>query len=97
MPIIFYVIKEIFHKEFVVIGQTVNSAYYCDILWQLRENVRRLRPDLWRQKNWLLHHDNALALPFQPGTFFTKSNMTVIPTHPTSLIWPPAPFLSFLD
>jgi hypothetical protein len=21
--------------------------------------VRRLRPELWRQEDWLLHHDNA--------------------------------------
>jgi hypothetical protein len=25
----------------------------------MRKNVRRLRPELWRQKNWLLHHDRA--------------------------------------
>jgi hypothetical protein len=32
------------------------------LLWLLRrvrENVRRLRPELWGQKNWLLHHDSA--------------------------------------
>jgi hypothetical protein len=28
---------------------------YYDILRQQRENVSRLRPKLWRQKNWLLH------------------------------------------
>jgi hypothetical protein len=39
MIIIFFDIKGIVHKEFVVAGQTVNSAYYCDILWQLRENI----------------------------------------------------------
>jgi hypothetical protein len=27
----------------------------------LRENERRLRPELWRQKNWLLHLDNAVS------------------------------------
>jgi hypothetical protein len=45
--------------EFVLAGQTVNSAYYCEILWRVREHVWRLRPELWRQRNWLLHHDNA--------------------------------------
>jgi hypothetical protein len=33
MFIIFFDIKEIAHKEFILAGQTVNSAYYCDILW----------------------------------------------------------------
>jgi hypothetical protein len=41
------------HKEFVMAGQTVNSAYFCDILWQLSQNFWRLRPEHWWQKNWL--------------------------------------------
>jgi hypothetical protein len=58
MPIIFFDIKEIVHKEFVLAGQSVNSAYYYDILRQMRENVRRHRPELWPQNNWLLRHNN---------------------------------------
>jgi hypothetical protein len=66
--ILFFDIKGIVHKEFVLADQTVNSAYYCDVLRRLRENVKRLRPELWRQKNWLLHHDNAPS----HTSFFTK-------------------------
>jgi hypothetical protein len=40
MFIIFFDIQRIVHKEFVLAGQTVNSEYYCDVLWQLNENVR---------------------------------------------------------
>jgi hypothetical protein len=54
--IIFFDIKGVVHKEFVLASQT---AYYCDCLWQLCENVQRLRLDIWRKKSWLLHHDNA--------------------------------------
>jgi hypothetical protein len=68
MLIIFFDMKEIVHKEFVLAEQTVNSAYYCDILRRLRENVRRLRPELRRQMNLLLHHDNAPSHTF----FFTR-------------------------
>jgi hypothetical protein len=32
-------------------GQTVNSTYYCDVLQQLHENMWRLCPKIWRQKN----------------------------------------------
>jgi hypothetical protein len=32
-------IKGIVRKEFILAGQTVNSTYYCDVLWRLRENV----------------------------------------------------------
>jgi hypothetical protein len=31
MLIIFFDIKVIFHKEFVMEGETINSAYYCDV------------------------------------------------------------------
>jgi hypothetical protein len=37
--IIFFDIKGIVHKEFVLAGQTVDSAYKCDVLWQPHENV----------------------------------------------------------
>jgi hypothetical protein len=62
--IISFDIKSVVRKEFVLSGQTVNAAYYCDVLWRLRENVRRLRSELWRQKNWLLHHVNAPSSHF---------------------------------
>jgi hypothetical protein len=32
-------IKGIVHKEFVLASHTANSAYYCDVLWQLCANV----------------------------------------------------------
>jgi histone-lysine N-methyltransferase SETMAR len=33
MLIIFFDTKGIVHKEFILAGQTVNSAYYCIVLW----------------------------------------------------------------
>jgi hypothetical protein len=30
--IVFFDIKGIIHKEFVLIGQTANSTYYCDVM-----------------------------------------------------------------
>jgi hypothetical protein len=59
MLINFFDIKETVHKEFGLAGQAVSSAYYCEVLQQLHENVQRLRPELWRQKDSLLHRDNA--------------------------------------
>jgi hypothetical protein len=32
MLFILFDIKDIVHKEFVLAGQTVNSAYYCEVL-----------------------------------------------------------------
>jgi hypothetical protein len=61
MLIIFCDIKEIVHKEFLLAGHRVNYAYYCDVSRRLHENVRRFRLELWRQKNWLLSHENSPA------------------------------------
>jgi hypothetical protein len=48
--------------------------------------VRRLRPELWRQKNWLLHHDNAPShTSFSPENFLPKTIRLSSATHPTFL------------
>jgi hypothetical protein len=48
--------------------------------------VRRLRPELWLQTNWLLRHDNAPPLTsLFTREFLTKSNITVVSTEPTFL------------
>jgi hypothetical protein len=72
MLIIFFDIKGIVHKVFVVAGQTVNSAYCCDVLRRPRENVRRLRQELRRQQNWLLNHENATS----HTSFFTTGYLS---------------------
>ena len=53
--------KGIVQKEFLPPGQTVNAAFYVEVLKRLRENVRRKQPDQWWNNTWLLHHDNAPA------------------------------------
>jgi hypothetical protein len=76
MLIIFFDIMGIVHKEFVLARQTVKSAYYCETLQRLRKNVQRLRPKPWRQKKWLLHHNNTPShTSFFMREFLTK-NMT---------------------
>jgi hypothetical protein len=84
--LIFFDIKGAALKEFVLAGQTVNSANCCNILRQMRQNVRRLRPELWRQTIWLLHHDNA-----PPHTsFFTRKLLT----KETPWVYSPTPYFS---
>jgi len=48
MLISFFDQKWIVHKECVPPGQTVNAAFYVEVLTRLREFVRRKRPDQWR-------------------------------------------------
>jgi hypothetical protein len=59
--IAFFNIDGLVHHEFVPTGQTVNNEFYRTVLHQLRDAVRRHRPEKWRSGNWNLHHDNAPA------------------------------------
>ena len=79
MLICFFDQKGIVHKEFVPPGLTVNAAFYVEVLKRLRENVRRKRPDQWRNNTWLLHHDNLPAhAALLTRRFLTVNNMTVV-------------------
>jgi hypothetical protein len=67
--------------------KTVNSEYHCDVLQSLPENVWRLHPKLWRQKNWLLHHNNATShTSFFIGDFLPKTTRLSSSTHPNFLL-----------
>jgi hypothetical protein len=48
----------------------------------VRENVRRFYPEIWRQKNWLLHHDNVPSHIFSFTSEFYTQNNTIVITHP---------------
>jgi hypothetical protein len=77
--------KEIIHKEFVLAGHTVLHT-----VERLREYLRRLRPELSPQKNWLLLHDNALShTSICTWTFVTKRSAL----RSTRLSWPPTTLL----
>ena len=80
MLICFFDQEGIVHREFVPPGMTVNADFYCDVIIRLRENVRRKRPQKWRNQNFIIHHDNVPAhSSFKVSQFSAKNNMTVIP------------------
>jgi hypothetical protein len=83
MLIILSDIKWIVDKEFVLGGQSVNLAYYCEILLRLRES----HPEPWRQKNWLFHHGNTVSRFLFHQEIFTRNNMTVVPIPSTLLFF----------
>jgi hypothetical protein len=56
---VFFNIRGTVHREFASEGQIMNAEFYCDVLYHLREDIRRKRPELWRAGDWLLHDDNA--------------------------------------
>jgi hypothetical protein len=51
LTVFFFDIEGVVHHEFLLQGQTVNRWYYLEVLKHLRENVRRKRPQLWRNNS----------------------------------------------
>jgi len=85
MLICFFDQKGIVHKEFVPPGQTVNYAFYVEVLRRLPENVRRKRPDQLQNDTWLFHQDNAPAhAAVVTRRFLTDNNISVVPHPPYS-------------
>jgi len=43
--------------------QTIHDVgkFYCEVLRRLKENVRCKQPEILKNGDWLLHHDNAPA------------------------------------
>ena len=79
MLIAFFDVREIVHKEFLPQGQTINQHIYKDILWRLMRSVREKRQELWDEKSWVLHHDNApshIALSIRE--FLAKNNIAFL-------------------
>jgi transposase len=86
----FFDSRGIVRKEFVPPGQTVNHAFYKDVLERLRKRVQRVRKDI--ADDWVLQHDNAAAhTALSIREFLAKKNMPVLP-HP-----PYSPHLALCD
>ncbi|UYV67254.1 hypothetical protein LAZ67_5000061 [Cordylochernes scorpioides] len=62
----------------------------------LREAIRQKHPDLWKNKNWLLHHDNAPAhTSLLVHDFLAKNNTLMMPQPPYSPDLAPCDFFLF--
>jgi len=53
----FFDIRGIVHVYWVSEGQTFNQVHYKEVLTNLRERVRRRRPEVWNSGSWVLHQD----------------------------------------
>jgi len=79
----FFDSRGIVHEEFILPGQTVNHAFYKDVLERLRKRVQRVRRDI--ADNWVLHDDNAPAhAALSIREFLAKKNIPVLPHPPYS-------------
>ena len=88
--------RGVVHHEFLPQSRTVNKEYYPQVMRNLCEAIRQKRPDLWKNKNWLLHHDNAPAhTSLLVREFLTKNNTLMMPQPPYSPDLAPCDFFLF--
>ncbi|UYV84446.1 hypothetical protein LAZ67_X002198 [Cordylochernes scorpioides] len=82
---VFFDCRGVVHHEFLPQGRTVNNEYYLQVMRNLREAIRQKRSDLWKNKNWLLHHDNAPDhTSLLVRDFLAKNNTLMMPQPPYS-------------
>ncbi|UYV83323.1 hypothetical protein LAZ67_23000513 [Cordylochernes scorpioides] len=87
---VFFDCRGVVHHEFLPQGRTVNKEYYLQVMRNLREEIRQKGPDLRKNKNWLLHHDNAPAhTSLLVRDFLAKNNTLMMPQPPYSP-WSPS-------
>jgi len=96
MLIAFFDSDSIIHKEFVPAGQTVNSAFYEEVLKRLLQGIHRFRPELRRTGQWMLLHDNAPAhCAIRVHQFLAQRGEPVLDHPPYSPDLAPADFFLF--
>ncbi|UYV68982.1 DDX55 [Cordylochernes scorpioides] len=93
---VFFDFRGVVHHEFLPQGRTVNKEYYLQVMHNFREAIRQKFPDLWKNKNWLLHHDNAPAhTSLLVRDFLAKNNTLMMPQPPYSPNLAPCDFFLF--
>ncbi|UYV66495.1 hypothetical protein LAZ67_4001877, partial [Cordylochernes scorpioides] len=93
---VFFDCRDVVHHEFLPQGRTVNKEYYLQVMRNLREAIRHKHPDLWKNKNWLLHHDNAPAhTSLLVRDILAKNNTLMMPQPPYSPDLAPCDFFLF--
>ncbi|KAG8212627.1 hypothetical protein J437_LFUL013910 [Ladona fulva] len=96
MLVVFFNCKEIVHYELVPEGCTVNKELHVTIFKWLRKAVCWKRPDLWQQKFWVLHHDNApIHRSLLVTQFLDKHDILTLPQPPYSTDLIPCEFFLF--
>jgi hypothetical protein len=83
---LFFDIKVIVRKEFVLAGQTANTAYYYDLFMATAWKYAKTSPRPLATKELALSSRHRTISHFLfTSKFCTKNVTTAVPTHPTSL------------
>ena len=78
----FFYSKGVVHKEFVPPGQTVNDAFYVEVLKRLKKRVARVRPEI--ANTWVLHHNAPSHASLLVRKFLAKQTVATLPQPPYS-------------
>ncbi|UYV62392.1 hypothetical protein LAZ67_2000365 [Cordylochernes scorpioides] len=96
MLTVFFDYQGIVHHKFQQQGSTITADSYPGVLRRLREAIRQKRPELWRSKSWILHHDNAPAhTALKISKFLQDHSTSVLPQPPYSPELAPCDFFLF--
>ncbi|UYV63544.1 SEC14L2 [Cordylochernes scorpioides] len=96
MLMVFFDYQGIVHHEFQQQDSTITSDSYLGVLRRLREAIKQKRPELWRSKSWILHHDNAPAhTTLTISKFLQDHSTSVFPQPPYSPDLAPCDFFLF--
>ncbi|UYV63887.1 hypothetical protein LAZ67_2005888 [Cordylochernes scorpioides] len=93
---VFFDCRGVVYHEFLPQGRKVNKEYYLQVMRNLREAIRQKRTDLWKNKNWLLPHDNAPAhTSLLVRDLLAENNTLMMPQPPYSPDLAPCDFFLF--
>jgi hypothetical protein len=96
MLIIFCDIKGNVHKEFILAGQTVSSAYYCDVYGDCMKMCEDFTPNFGNKIiGCCITTTHCLTLPFSQGIFDQKHYCCLLPPYSPDLA--PCDFSLFLQ
>ncbi|UYV65299.1 Tdc2 [Cordylochernes scorpioides] len=96
MLTVFFDYQGIVHHDFQQQGSTITADSYLGVLGRLKEAIRQKRPELWRSKSWILHHDKAPAhTALKISKFLQDHSTSVFPQPPYSPDLAPCDFFLF--
>ncbi len=96
MLILFFDSQGPVHIHFLAEGKTVNAEYFISVLRELRESIRRKRPQMWSTQDFVLHMDNASShTAGDTQVYLHKNNFTILQHPPYSPDLAPCDYWAF--
>ncbi len=96
MLTLFFDCKGVVMIEFLKPGDKIDSQTYVKTIAKLKECIRRKRPELWSEKKFILHHDNASPhTSFDTLKKFREWNIDILEHPPYSPDLAPCDFSLF--